>query len=116
MLYEVITYALDKTINSAAEAITIPEAAIFVMMFIRITSYNVCYTKLLRMLYMPYFKYKKTNFTNVFDMMENLDFYFDSNNLERDKKHNLAYDLGFLHQFSNGNLSINTHFTDYNYT
>ncbi len=67
------------------------------------------------MLYMPYFKYKKTNFTNVFDMMENLDFYFDSNNLERDKKHNLAYDLGFLHQFSKGNLSINTHFTDYNY-
>ncbi len=67
------------------------------------------------MLFLPYFKYFKANKTNVFDSSENLDFYFDSNNLEHDEKHNLAFDMGFVHQFTKGSLSINTHFTDYKY-
>jgi outer membrane receptor protein involved in Fe transport len=67
------------------------------------------------LLFLPYLKYKKFNNTNVFDATQNLDFYFDSNNLERDEKHNLAFDLDFVHQFSNGELSLNTHFTDYHY-
>ncbi len=67
------------------------------------------------MLFLPFYKYLKWNSTNVFDASKNLDFYFDSNNLEHDTKHNLAFDLGYLHQFPKGSLSINTHYTDYNY-
>ena len=67
------------------------------------------------LLFIPYYKYKKANNTNVFDAANNLDFYFDSNNLEHDKKHNLAFDMGFMHQFDKGALSVNAHFTDYNY-
>ncbi|MGM5469109.1 TonB-dependent receptor domain-containing protein [Flavobacteriaceae bacterium LMO-SS05] len=67
------------------------------------------------MLLLPHYKYKKANTTNVFDAAKNLDFYYDSNNLEQDKKHNLGFDLGFVHQFSKGELSLNAHFTDYNY-
>ena len=67
------------------------------------------------LLFQPYSKYMKSNKTNVFDANQNLDFYYDSNNLERNEKHNLAFDMGYLHHFSKGNLTINTHFTDYNY-
>ena len=67
------------------------------------------------LLFLPYYKYKKSNNTSVYDALNMLDFFFDSNNLERDKKHNLAFDLDFGHQFSKGELSLNTHFTDYDY-
>lgn len=67
------------------------------------------------LLFLPYYKYKKNNNTNVFDSSNNLDFYYDSNNLERDEKHNLAFDVDFAHQFSKANLSFNAHYTDYDY-
>jgi outer membrane receptor protein involved in Fe transport len=66
-------------------------------------------------LLLPYFKYKKTNNTDVFDASENLDFYFDSNNLEQDKRHNLAFDLDYIHRLSKGELSFNAHYTDYDF-
>lgn len=65
-------------------------------------------------LFLPYYKYIKASNTTVSDASENLDFYFDSNNLEHEKKHNLAFDIGFVHQFSKGTLSLNSHYTDYN--
>ena len=67
------------------------------------------------LLFLPYYKYKKYNNTNVYDASNALDFYFDSNNLERDEKHNLAFDIDFEHRFSKGTLSLNSHFTDYDY-
>jgi len=66
-------------------------------------------------LLLPNFKYLKNNQTNVYDLNKDLDYYFDSNNLERDEKHNLAFDMGFEHQFSKGDLSLNAHYTDYDY-
>jgi outer membrane receptor protein involved in Fe transport len=67
------------------------------------------------LLFLPDFKYKKSNNTEVFDSSQSLYFYYDSNNLERDEKHNLAFDLDFTHQFTKGELLLNTHFTDYDY-
>lgn len=67
------------------------------------------------MLFLPYYKYKKTNFTNVYDDSKILDFYYGSNSFQNDEKYNLAFDLDFEHQFSKGKLLLNTHFTDYDY-
>ncbi|MFC4722813.1 TonB-dependent receptor domain-containing protein [Geojedonia litorea] len=67
------------------------------------------------MLFLPYFKYKISNTTNVFDASQNLDFYFDSNNLLRDTKHNLAFDLDYTHDFKKGKLSVSAHYTDYDH-
>ena len=67
------------------------------------------------MLFNPYYKYKKSNITKVYDGTNALDFYYDSNNLEDDSKHNLAYDLDYEHQFSKGKLMLSTHFTDYDF-
>ncbi len=67
------------------------------------------------LLFLPYQKYNKSNITNIFDANRILDFYYDSNNSSIDKKHNLAIDLDFEHQFSKGNFSINAHFTDYSF-
>lgn len=67
------------------------------------------------MLFNPYYKYKKLNLTNVYDTTGALDFYYDSNNLEDDSKHNLAFDLDYEHQFTKGKLLLSTHFTDYDY-
>jgi outer membrane receptor protein involved in Fe transport len=67
------------------------------------------------LLFLPHQKYIKSNVTDVFDAMRALDFYYDSNNLEFDNKHNLAFDMDFVHKFSKGELSVNAHFTDYNF-
>lgn len=67
------------------------------------------------MLFLPYYKYKKSNITNVYDDTKTLDFYYDSKSFQNDEKHNLAFDLDFEHQFSKGKLLLNTHFTDYDY-
>jgi outer membrane receptor protein involved in Fe transport len=67
------------------------------------------------MLFLPYYKYKKSNITNVYDDTKTLDFYYHSNSFQNDEKHNLAFDLDFEHQFSKGKLLLNTHFTDYDY-
>ena len=67
------------------------------------------------LIFYPNQKYKKSNITDIFDAMKVLDFYYDSNNLEFDNKNNLAFDADYLHKFSKGEISINTHFTDYNF-
>lgn len=67
-------------------------------------------------LYTPYFKYKVTNNTSIFD--ENLDFSsrFTANNLSRDNKYNIGSDLIFKHDFENSSdLTFNAHYTAYDY-
>lgn len=67
------------------------------------------------MLYLPYFKYHITNNTVIAD--DNLGFLsrFYTNNLSKDNKYNLGFDLDYAHQFNKGKLSFNTHFTTYDY-
>ena len=69
------------------------------------------------MLVMPYFDYRIMGNTNVFDASQNLDYYFDANNLSDDDKYNLGFDLDYVHKFekSGETLSANAHFTSYNY-
>lgn len=66
-------------------------------------------------LYIPYFKYQITNNTVITD--NNGDFLsrFTADNLSRDNKYNLGFDLDFNHNFTKGQLAFNTHFTTYNY-
>jgi len=68
------------------------------------------------LLFLPYFKYLTNGESMIFDANDNLDFQFDSHNLSRDKKHNLGFDLDFVHRFnSKSKLSINSHLTAYDY-
>ncbi|MGC1633677.1 MAG: outer membrane beta-barrel family protein [Gelidibacter sp.] len=69
------------------------------------------------MLVLPYFDYKIKNNTNVFDANQNLNYYFDANNISKDDKYNLGFDLDYIHQFekSGEKLSVNAHFTTYDY-
>lgn len=69
------------------------------------------------MLVLPYFDYKIKNDTEVFDANENLDYYFRTNNSSTDDKYNLGFDLDYVHQFDKAEekLSVNAHFTTYNY-
>jgi len=66
-------------------------------------------------LYLPYFKYKIGSNTIIND--QNSDFLsrFTADNLSRDNKHNLAFDVDFKHGFTKGNLTVNAHYTTYNY-
>lgn len=66
-------------------------------------------------LYIPYFKYRISNNTNITD--ENGDFLrrFTADNLSKDNKYNLGFDLDFQHNFVKGELTFNTHYTAYNY-
>jgi len=67
-------------------------------------------------LYLPYFKYKINNNTNITDDNSNFIRRFTSNNLSRDNKYNIGTDLVFRHDFEDGsNLSLNGHFTTYDY-
>lgn len=68
-------------------------------------------------LWLPYFKYKISNWTNVFNANHNTDFYYNSNNRSNDEKYNLGFDLDYAHQFKNTGekLTFNTHFTLYDY-
>lgn len=66
-------------------------------------------------LVLPYFKNRITNNTNVFDASGNLDFYYVSNNLSHLEKYNLGFDLDFVHEFTKGDLTVSSHFTNYNY-
>lgn len=70
-----------------------------------------------KILFLPHFKYRINSATNVFDADKNLDYYFDALNLSNDKKHNVGFDLDFVHQFDKEgeNLSANLHFTNYDY-
>jgi outer membrane receptor protein involved in Fe transport len=67
-------------------------------------------------LYTPYFKYQIKNNTGITD--ENLDVLgrFTANNLSRDNKYNIGSDLIFRHDFDNSaNLTLNAHYTTYDY-
>ncbi|OBX26608.1 outer membrane receptor protein involved in Fe transport [Gelidibacter algens] len=70
------------------------------------------------MLVVPYFEYKINNTTNVFDANQNLEYFFDANNFSDDDKYNLGFDLDYVHKFKNEGekLSVNFHFTTFNYS
>lgn len=67
------------------------------------------------MLYLPFRKTRDFNNTVITD--ENLVFLsrFTANTLSRSDKHNLGFDLDFVHQLTKGQLAFNTHYTTYNY-
>ena len=67
-------------------------------------------------LLLPYFKHLTKGFTTITDADNSLISNFDSNNLSFDKKHNLGFDLDFVHDFGNDSkIAFNTHFTTYDY-
>lgn len=66
-------------------------------------------------LYLPYFKYKITNNTVINDAAGDFLSRFTADNLSRDNKYNLAFDLDFNHQLPKGSLVLNAHYTTYNY-
>ncbi|WP_052172465.1 TonB-dependent receptor domain-containing protein [Psychroserpens jangbogonensis] len=66
-------------------------------------------------LYLPYFKYEIASNTVINDENSNYLSRFTADNLSRDNKYNLAFDVDFSHKFSKGELMINAHYTTYNY-
>lgn len=66
-------------------------------------------------LYLPYFKYKIDNNTIINDATGSFLSRFDTNNLSRDNKYNIGFDLDYNHSFDKGELAINGHYTTYNY-
>ncbi|QNK76863.1 TonB-dependent receptor [Winogradskyella sp. PAMC22761] len=67
-------------------------------------------------LYMPYFKYKINNNTNITDENSVLASHFTSGNLSRDNKYNVGTDVTFVHDYENSStLSFNLHYTAYDY-
>jgi outer membrane receptor protein involved in Fe transport len=66
-------------------------------------------------LYLPYFKYRIANNTTISDDNDAFLSRFTADNLSRDNKYNLGFDLDFNHDFTQGSLAFNTHFTTYNY-
>ena len=67
------------------------------------------------LLYLPYFKYLTKGKTDISDNQDAPVSNFDSNNLSKDKKHNLGFDLDYVHDFSSSKLSLNVHYTAYDY-
>lgn len=70
------------------------------------------------MLILPHFDYKIENKTQVFEANKNLEYYFNANNFSKDDKYNLGFDLDYVHKFDDKDhqLSVNAHFTTYNYS
>ena len=66
-------------------------------------------------LYLPYFKYKIANNTVINDANGDFLYRFTADNLSRDNKYNLAFDVDFNHSFTKGELAVNAHYTAYNY-
>lgn len=69
------------------------------------------------MLLLPYFKYVTKNKTNIVPRISDSIARFNSNNLSRDLKHNLGFNLDYEHKFKkdNARLALNTHITIYDY-
>ncbi|WP_157514539.1 TonB-dependent receptor domain-containing protein [Mangrovimonas sp. TPBH4] len=69
-------------------------------------------------LWMPDFEYSIRNTSEVFDANESLMYYFDANNMSIDEKHNLGFNLDYLHTFNDEGeqLSGNAHYTTYGYS
>ena len=66
-------------------------------------------------LYLPYFKYKIASNNVINDENNNYLSRFTADNLSRDNKYNLAFNVDFSHKFTKAELMINTHYTTYNY-
>jgi len=66
-------------------------------------------------LYLPYFKYKIANNTVIREANGDFSSRFTSDNLSRDNKYNLAFDVDFSHKFTKSELLVNAHYTIYNY-
>ncbi|MGC1474042.1 MAG: outer membrane beta-barrel family protein [Psychroserpens sp.] len=66
-------------------------------------------------LYLPYFKYKIKNNTTINDDNDEFLSRFTADNLSRDNKYNLGFDLDFSHTLDKGTITFNTHYTTYNY-
>lgn len=66
-------------------------------------------------LYVPYFKYRIANNTVISGVNGEFDSRFKANNLSRDNKYNLGFDLDVNRDLTKGSLAFNTHFTTYNY-
>ncbi len=65
----------------------------------------------------PYFKYRTQNKTAIFNDTDDLLSSFNANTLSRDDKHNLGFDVDYVSKFTNDSkLTINAHYTDYDYT
>jgi len=65
----------------------------------------------------PYFKYSTKNKTIVFNNQEDLQSSFNANTLSRDNKNNLGIDVDYVSKFKNNSkLSLNTHYTSYDYS
>ena len=69
------------------------------------------------MLVMPYFKYLVRNNTDILDGAQNLDSYLFTDNASNDKKHNLGFDLDYVHKFKKAGerISANAHYTTFDY-
>ncbi len=67
--------------------------------------------------FLPYFKSVTKSSTQITPIINNAVAKFNSYNLSRDKKNNLGFDLGYVHAFKkdNARLSINSHYTTYDY-
>ncbi len=66
-------------------------------------------------LYLPYFKYQINNNTTITDADGEFLSRFTADNLSRDNKYNLGFDLNFNHRLTKGSLLFNVHYTTYNY-
>lgn len=65
----------------------------------------------------PYFKYRTKNQTRITDDNASLLSSFVANTLSRDDKHNLGFDADYVSTFKNSSkLSVNAHYTNYDYT
>lgn len=67
-------------------------------------------------LLIPFYDYRVRGNTSITNNA-NLELYnFNSFNISEDNKHNLGFDLDFLHSFKNdAKLAFNAHYTDYDY-
>jgi outer membrane receptor protein involved in Fe transport len=66
-------------------------------------------------LYVPYFKYSISNTTTITEFNNDFLSRFTADNLSRDNKYNVGFDLNFRHSLSRGSLTFNGQFTTYNY-
>ena len=68
-------------------------------------------------LYLPYFKYITNGQTNVLDPSFNPIYNFNNENISNIDNHNIGLDLDYDHEFNDDNkISVNTHFTTYDYS
>ncbi|MDO6621308.1 outer membrane beta-barrel family protein [Oceanihabitans sp. 1_MG-2023] len=68
------------------------------------------------LLFLPYYKYKINSASAIEDNTNDTAYNLQTNNLSRDNKHNLGFDLDYVHVFNPASkLTFNTHYTVYDY-